>query len=103
MKAGVVGLGTVGRAAALAAMQRGSAAELVLVNRNAKLAEAVALDLGYGAALSPTRTVRAGGSADLAGAGIVCVAAGGTKDRAARPTAGISRAGCGCSARTSRC
>jgi L-lactate dehydrogenase len=76
MKAGIVGMGTVGRAAALAAMQRGSAAELVLVNRHAELAKAVALDLSYGAAVSATCTVRAGGYPDLAGAGIIVVAAG---------------------------
>jgi len=76
MKAGIIGMGTVGRATALAVMQRGSAAELVLVNRHADLAQAVALDLSYGAPVSATCTVRAGGYADLSGAGIVVITAG---------------------------
>jgi L-lactate dehydrogenase len=46
MKAGIIGIGSVGRAAALAAMQRGSASELVLVDRTATVSKAVALDLG---------------------------------------------------------
>ena len=58
MKVGIVGMGTVGRATALAAMQRGSAAELVLVNRHAELAQAVALDLSYGAPVSAACAVR---------------------------------------------
>ena len=58
MKAGIVGMGAVGRAAALAASQRGSASELVLVNRNPKVSEAVALDLSYGAPLSATGASR---------------------------------------------
>jgi L-lactate dehydrogenase len=76
MKAGIIGMGTVGRATALAAMQRGSAAELVLVNRHAELAQAVALDLSYGAPVSAACTVRAGDYADLSGAGIVIITAG---------------------------
>ena len=76
MKAGIVGMGTVGRAAALATMQRGSTAELVLVNRHAELAQAVALDLSYGAPVSATCKVRAGGNADLSGAGVIVITAG---------------------------
>src|SRR4051812_20908885 len=76
MKAGIIGLGAVGRAAALAALQRGSASELVLVNRNPKVSEAIALDLGYGAPLSATRRVRAGDYEALASAGIVVITAG---------------------------
>src|SRR3954447_24049042 len=76
MKAGIIGMGSVGRAAALAALQRGSANELVLVNRNAKVSEAVALDLGYGALLSATRRVRSGDYDALAGARIVVITAG---------------------------
>ena len=76
MKAGIVGMGAVGRAAALAASQRGSASELVLVNRNPKVSEAVALDLSYGAPLSATGIVRAGDYDALAGAEIVVITAG---------------------------
>jgi L-lactate dehydrogenase len=76
MKAGIIGMGTVGRAAALAAMQRGSASELVLLNRHAELAQAVALDMSYGAPVSEPCRVRPGDYDDLAGAGIVVITAG---------------------------
>ena len=76
MKAGIVGLGAVGRAVSLAAVQRGSASELILVNRNPKVSEAVALDLRYGMPLSATIRMRAGNYDALAGAGIVVITAG---------------------------
>ena len=41
MKLGIVGIGNVGCAIALAAVTRGSACEIVLVNRTGKTAEAV--------------------------------------------------------------
>jgi len=44
MKIGIVGTGNVGCACAMAAVIRGSAREVVLVNRNRKTAEAVATD-----------------------------------------------------------
>jgi L-lactate dehydrogenase len=76
MKAGIIGIGAVGRAAALAAMQRGSASELVLVDRTAKVSNAVALDLGYGLPLGASVRIDAGDYAALRGAGIVVVTAG---------------------------
>ena len=76
MKAGIVGMGAVGRAAALAAMQRRSASELILVNRHDEVSRAVALDLGYGTPISAPCRISAGTYSDLAGAGIVVVAAG---------------------------
>jgi L-lactate dehydrogenase len=76
MKAGIIGIGAVGRAAALAAMQRGSASELVLVDRTADVSKAVALDLGYGIPLGASIRIHAGDYAALAGAGIVVVTAG---------------------------
>lgn len=57
-------------------MQRGSASELMLVNRHPEVSEAVALDLSYRSAISATGDVRAGAYADLEGAGIVVIAAG---------------------------
>ena len=48
MKLGIIGTGNVGNAIALAAATRGSAREIVLVNRTRKVAEAVATDLRYG-------------------------------------------------------
>jgi L-lactate dehydrogenase len=76
MKAGIIGIGAVGRAASLAAMQRSSAAELVLVDRTAKVSQAVALDLGYGLPLGAAMRINAGDYAALEGAGIVVVTAG---------------------------
>jgi L-lactate dehydrogenase len=76
MKAGIIGIGAVGRAAALAATQRGSATELVLVDRTAAVSRAVALDLGYGIPLGASMRIIAGDYAALKGAGIVIVTAG---------------------------
>ena len=53
MKLGIIGTGNVGNAVALAAVTRGSAREIVLVNRTSKTAEAVATDLRYGTPLCP--------------------------------------------------
>ena len=60
MKAGLIGIGAVGRAAALAAMQRGSVTDLVLIDRVNKVSKAVALDLTYGLPLGPSMRVEAG-------------------------------------------
>jgi L-lactate dehydrogenase len=76
MKLGIIGMGAVGAAIAMAASQRGSARELVLVNRHPERAKAVALDMHYGAPLSKPVTIRAGGYEDLAGAGLVIITAG---------------------------
>ena len=48
MKIGIIGTGNVGCACAMAAVTRGSAREIVLVNRTRKTAEAVATDMRYG-------------------------------------------------------
>jgi L-lactate dehydrogenase len=48
MKLGIVGTGNVGCSCAMAAAIRGSAREIVLVNRTRKTAEAVATDIRYG-------------------------------------------------------
>ena len=52
MKLGIVGTGNVGCAIALASVTRGSAREVVLVNRTSKTAEAVATDIRYGVPIS---------------------------------------------------
>lgn len=75
-KVGVVGVGEVGQACAFALMLRGSAREVVLVDRTAKRATAVATDMRYGAPLSPTLEITGGEWADVAGAGIVLICAG---------------------------
>jgi predicted dinucleotide-binding enzyme len=53
MRIGIVGTGNVGCACATAAVTRGSARTIVLVNRTHKTAEAVATDLRYGTPLGP--------------------------------------------------
>jgi L-lactate dehydrogenase len=75
-KVGVVGAGQVGQACALALVLRASAREVVLVDRVAERATAVATDMRYGAPLSAPVEIRAGGYDDLDGAGVVLVTAG---------------------------
>jgi L-lactate dehydrogenase len=75
-KIGVIGAGGVGSAALLSLVVRGSAREIVVLNRDRKRASAVATDLRYGAALSPRVDVRDGDYSDLAGASLVMIAAG---------------------------
>ena len=76
MKIGVIGAGAVGAACLLSAAMRGSAREIVVVNRNRKRARGVATDLQYGAALSSVVEIRDGDYADLAGASLVMITAG---------------------------
>jgi L-lactate dehydrogenase len=76
MKLGIIGTGSVGCATALAAVTRGSAREIVLVNRTSKTAEAVATDLRYGMPLSPKVDIRHGDYDALAGAGVVLITSG---------------------------
>jgi L-lactate dehydrogenase len=76
MKLGIIGTGNVGCAIALAAVMRGSARELVLVNRTSKTAEAVATDIRYGTPLSPKVDIKHGDYDELAGAGVVLITSG---------------------------
>jgi L-lactate dehydrogenase len=76
MKLGIIGTGNVGCAIALAAVTRGSAREIVLVNRTRKVAEAVATDLRYGAPLGPKVDLSEGDYDALAGAGVVLITSG---------------------------
>jgi L-lactate dehydrogenase len=76
MKVGIVGAGAVGSATLLAMVTRGSARDIVLVNRDRKRAEGMITDLQYGAVLCPSVDLRAGDYADLAGADIVVITAG---------------------------
>src|SRR6202048_2505298 len=76
MKVGIIGSGKVGSACALAAVVRGSARNIVLVDRTRKRAKAVATDLRYGTPLCPKTTVVDGDYADLADAALVMVTAG---------------------------
>jgi L-lactate dehydrogenase len=76
MKLGIIGTGTVGCACAMAAVNRGSAREIVLVNRTRKTAEAVATDLRYGTPLTPRVDISDGDYDALAGAGVVMLTSG---------------------------
>jgi L-lactate dehydrogenase len=76
MKLGIIGTGNVGNAIALAAVTRGSAREIVLVNRTRKVAEAVATDLRYGTPLGPKVDISDGDYDALAGAGVVLITSG---------------------------
>jgi L-lactate dehydrogenase len=76
MKLGIIGTGNVGCAVALACAMRGSARQVVLVNRTAKTAEAVATDIRYGTPLGPKVDIKEGDFDALAGAGVVLITAG---------------------------
>ena len=76
MKVGIVGAGQVGSACFLSIVMRGSAREVVLVNRERKRAQGVVTDVQYGAVLSPPTTLRDGDYSDLAGSSVVMITAG---------------------------
>ena len=76
MKIGIVGAGKVGCACAMAAVTRGSARTVVLVNRTRKTAEAVATDLRYGTPLGPKLDIVDGDYDALRSAGVVLITAG---------------------------
>jgi L-lactate dehydrogenase len=76
MKLGIVGTGNVGCACALAAVTRGSARQVVLVNRTRKTAEAVATDIRYGTPLGPKVEIIDGDYDALEGAGVVIITSG---------------------------
>ena len=76
MKLGIIGVGAVGAATAMAVALRARARELVLVDRDLPRAKAVATDMHYGVPLSPLIDVRDGDYEDLAGAGLVVLTAG---------------------------
>ena len=76
MKVGIVGAGKVGTACMFALALRGSAREVVLVNRNHERARGAVADLQYGAVLASHVSLRAGDYDDLRGAAIVMMTAG---------------------------
>lgn len=76
MKVGIVGAGAVGTACMFAIALRGSAREVVLVNRGYERAKGAVADLRYGAALLPAVSLRAGRYADLRDAAVVVITAG---------------------------
>jgi L-lactate dehydrogenase len=76
MKLGIIGAGNVGCACAFAAVTRGSAREIVLVNRTRKTAQAVATDIRYGTLLGPKVDIADGDYDALAGCGLVMITSG---------------------------
>jgi L-lactate dehydrogenase len=76
MKVAIIGAGAVGATCAMALGQRGSAREIVLVDRTRARATAVALDMRYGGPVSPTADIRDGSYEDLKGADLVMITAG---------------------------
>jgi L-lactate dehydrogenase len=75
-KVGVVGVGAVGAATSLALIERGVCRELILIDKNAARARGVALDMSYGAPLSPAVDVRVGDYDALVDAQLVILTAG---------------------------
>jgi L-lactate dehydrogenase len=76
VKVGIIGAGQVGSACFLSVVMRGSAREVVLVNRDRKRAKGVVTDVQYGTVLSPPITVRDGDYSDLVGSSVVMITAG---------------------------
>ena len=76
MKVGVVGAGAVGTACMFAMALRGSAREIVLVNRSHERARGAVTDLQYGAVLARPVSLRAADYDELRGAAIVMITAG---------------------------
>ncbi len=76
MKLGIIGAGAVGAATAMSVALGGKAREMVIVNRNRAKAKALAMDMRYGAPLSPLIDIKDGDYDDLAGAGVLILAAG---------------------------
>src|SRR6202171_6078219 len=76
VKIGVIGAGAVGSASLMAAVLRGDAREIVVVNRDRKRARAIVTDLQYGASLFPRTDIRDGDYQDLTGAALVMITAG---------------------------
>ena len=76
MKIGIIGAGRVGAACALALVTRGSAREVVVIDRTNARAKAVVADLRYGAPLCPEVALRDGDYSDLADAAVVLITAG---------------------------
>lgn len=75
-KCGVIGVGFVGATCAYTLAVSGLFSELVLVDTDRRKAEGEAADINHGVAFAKPCAVRAGDYADLAGCGLVIIAAG---------------------------
>jgi L-lactate dehydrogenase len=76
MKVGIVGAGMVGSAAGYALALRGVASRVVFVDLSADLARAQAEDIAHAVPFASSTVVNSGDYGDLAGAGVVILAAG---------------------------
>lgn len=76
MKVGIVGAGMVGSSVGFALAITGYASQIVIVDRNEALAVAQAEDIAHAVPFMSATRVSAGGYAELAGSGIVILAAG---------------------------
>jgi L-lactate dehydrogenase len=76
MKIGIVGCGHVGSACAYACVLRGVGTEIILVDKNVKLAKAQAEDILHATPFAHPVPCRAGDYSDLEDAAIVMIAAG---------------------------
>jgi L-lactate dehydrogenase len=76
VKVGIIGVGAVGAATAMAIALRARVREVVLIDRDERRAKAVATDMHYGIPLSPLVKIGSGDYGDLAGAGLAIIAAG---------------------------
>jgi L-lactate dehydrogenase len=76
MKVGIVGAGAVGTACMFAMSLRGSAREIVLVNRTYARARGAVADMQFGTVLGPSISLHAGQYEDLRGASVVLITAG---------------------------
>jgi L-lactate dehydrogenase len=76
MKVGIVGAGAVGSACLLSVVLRGSAREVVLIDRTREKARGVVTDVQYGTVLTAPIEVREGSYSDLASSAVVMITAG---------------------------
>ena len=76
MKVGIVGAGMVGSAAGYALALTGTVSRVVLVDKNAALAQAQAEDIAHAVPFASSTIVEHGSYPALAGAGVVILAAG---------------------------
>jgi L-lactate dehydrogenase len=76
MKVGIIGAGAVGAACSFALVMRGTAREIVIIDRMRPRAKAVATDLRYGTPLGASVAIGDGDYDSLTGAALVMITAG---------------------------
>jgi len=76
MKIGIIGAGGVGSATAFALIMRGVARKIVLIDQNAKRAEAEAEDIAHATPFAYANKIKAGTYCDLANSDVIIITAG---------------------------